>query len=219
MAPEAGTGRDERTWARCHGAHASGGGRRGPGTLRRPGVQKGHTWGGHVAERRLHHTAATQDSAGQGLHTRVWRPCSHPQETPCGWDSAGEQWAPCGLSTRSLLDPGRALGACKGRRTCTAGQMLTSSGKHAGTSAAGRRPGDQSSEHRLQGPGGARSPEPRGRGGEARIPEPHGREGGTNEDHRPEVASSWGGLGEQMLSARFQRPSNSVIKTSKVVTH
>ena len=110
------------------------------------GVAQGHcggrgcrkaTRGGHVAERWLHHTAATQDSAGQGLYTWAWRPCSHPQEARCGWDSAGEQWAACGLSTRSPLDPGRALGACKGRRTRTAGQMLTSSGEHMGTSAAG----------------------------------------------------------------------------------
>ena len=43
-----------------------------------------------------------------------------------------------------------------------------------------------------------------------------GRLGGASEEHRPEQPAP-GGVGEQMLSARFQRRPNSVIKTSKIV--
>lgn len=70
------------------------------------------------------------------------------------------------------------------------------------------RPGDQAEGTGLEGPVGPGAQSPGGKMG--------GREGGASEEHRPEQPAP-GGLGEQMLSARFQRRPNSVIKTSKIV--
>ena len=141
------------------------------------GAERPHV-GGHMAERWWHHTAATQDSAGQGLHTWAWRPCSHPQEARCGWDSAGEQWAACGLSTRSPLDPGRALGACKDRRTRMAGQTLPPLGSTWEHQQPGRDWGEAwGPKQRPQALGARWGQEPRAPGGGGQEPRAPGARG------------------------------------------
>ena len=136
MAPEAGTGQDERTRARCHGAHASGAGRRGPGTLRRAGVQKGHTWGvtwlrGGGTTQLLHRTAqAKVCTRGRG----------GPAHTPRRPGAAGTRLGSSGLRVaclhghRWILDE-RWGPAKTGGPACWSD--ASSSGEHMGTSAAG----------------------------------------------------------------------------------